>query len=141
MNIQDKKCSLKKHSEVDAVIYCQECKLYLCNKCQSHHLELFDNHNMIKRDLFVNDNFTVYCNEQKHKNYFLEYYCQSHNKLCCAACIAKIKGEGNGQHTDCKVCLIKDIKEEKRSHLKENIKILEELSLKFNESFNYIKNM
>ena len=33
MENKNKKCSLKKHFEVDAIIYCQECKKYLCNKC------------------------------------------------------------------------------------------------------------
>ena len=44
MEIQKKKCSLKKHVENDAIIYCQDCKKYLCNKCQNHHFELFDDH-------------------------------------------------------------------------------------------------
>ena len=55
------------------------------------------------------------------------------------ACIAKIKGEGNGQHKDCEICFIKAIKDEKKSKLKENIKILEELSNKLEESINEIR--
>ena len=34
-----KKCSYKDHKEFDSNIYCSECKIYLCNKCQSYHLE------------------------------------------------------------------------------------------------------
>ena len=30
----DKKCSAKKHSEIAAIYYCQDCKKFLCNKCQ-----------------------------------------------------------------------------------------------------------
>ena len=29
----NKKCSNKKHSELNAVSYCVDCNLYLCNKC------------------------------------------------------------------------------------------------------------
>jgi hypothetical protein len=35
------KCSLKNHSEIDAITFCQDCKLYMCNKCYNHHTELF----------------------------------------------------------------------------------------------------
>ena len=40
------------------------------------------------------------CKEENHSN-ILEYFCKSHNVLCCAACINKIKGKGNGQHSYC----------------------------------------
>ena len=35
---------------------------------------------------------------------------------------------GYGQHFNCEVCLIKDIKDEKKNKLKENIKYLEDSS-------------
>ena len=50
----------------------------------------------------------------------LDYFCKNHNKLCCLSCIAKIKGEGIGQHKDCDVFFIKEIKDEKINKLKEN---------------------
>ena len=53
------------------------------------------------------------------------YFCKNHNILCCAACLCKIKGEGNGQHTECNVCSIKDIKTEKKGILNNNILTLE----------------
>ena len=56
------------------------------------------------------------------------FYCKNHNKLCCAACLSKMKVNGYGQHFNCEVCLIKDIKKEKKNKLKENIKYLEESS-------------
>ena len=37
----------------------------------------------------------------------------------------KIKGFGNGQHSDCNICFIKDIKEEKRDKMKQNLLYLE----------------
>jgi hypothetical protein len=64
------------------------------------------------------------CYEQNHGNR-LEYFCKTHNKLCCIACVTKIKGFGNGQHSDCNICFIKDIKEEKRDKLKQNLLYLE----------------
>ena len=122
-----KKCSSTKHLEIDAINYCQECKIYLCNKCQSHHLEFYDNHHLYDIDKDINDMFNDICQLENHHIKF-EYFCKTHNILCCSSCITKIKSELNGQHTDCDVCLIKDIKDEKKNKLKENIKCLEELS-------------
>ena len=39
-----RKCSNKKHSELNAVNYCKICNLYLCNKCSNMHLELLNTH-------------------------------------------------------------------------------------------------
>ena len=50
----------------------------------------------------------------KRKIIQLSYFCKDHNQLCCAACIAKINKNGDGQHHDCDVCSIEDIKEEKK---------------------------
>ena len=58
----------------------------------------------------------------------LEYYCKSHNILCCSGCIAKVKRKDKGQHSDCEICLIEDIKENKENILKENLTNLESLS-------------
>jgi len=78
------------------------------------------------------------CNEPNHKDK-LDFYCKSHNKLCCAACLCKIKENGNGQHFDCDTCLIQDIENVKKNKLKENIKILEESSEKIETSLNKLK--
>ena len=37
MENHKKKCSLKKHSEIDAINYCQKYRIYLCNKCKNLH--------------------------------------------------------------------------------------------------------
>ena len=58
----------------------------------------------------------------------IDYFCKDHNELCCAKCIAKIRSKGNGQHTNCNVCNIEDIIDEKKNNLKNNINILKELS-------------
>ena len=135
-----KKCSSKDHSNNNAISYCQKCEIYLCNKCDKLHSDLFINHFdfIIKEN--INDIFSDICNENKYHTK-LSYFCKNHNKLCCGLCITKIKGEGNGQHKDCDVCFIKDIKNEKKSKLKENIKCLEDLSNSFELSINELKKL
>ena len=125
MDTQKKKCSSKKHSDIDAIIFCQKCEKYFCNKCKNLHSDMFEDHLTINLNN-SNDIFIDICKENNHKNK-LEFYCRVHNTLCCSSCIAKIKEEGYGQHSDCDVCHIKNIKDEKRNKLKENIKNLEEL--------------
>ena len=132
-----KKCSSEEHKEINAILFCPECKIYMCNKCENLHSSLFKNHqtfNIIKED----EIFTGFCKEDNHP-VKLRYFCKDHNQLCCAVCIAKLNKEGEGQHKDCNVCYIEDIKEEKKNKLKENIKTLEELQNNFNESIESLK--
>ena len=84
--------------------------------------------------------FTGLCQEVNHKNK-LEFYCKNHNKLCCAACLSKITGNGYGQHFNCEVCLIKEIKEEKKNKLKENVKYLEESTKNMEELLKNLKDI
>ena len=112
-----KKCSNKKHSDINAISYCLECNLYLCNKCTNIHIKYLDTHHNYNLDKNIQEIFTGICKEPNHKD-LLEFYCKSHNKLCCAACLSKIKGDKFGQHFDCDVCLIKEIEEEKKVKLK-----------------------
>ena len=133
-----KKCSAKKHSDTNAISYCIECNIYMCNKCLNHHSEIHENHHNYNLDKNIQEIFTGICKEEKHKDE-LEFYCKTHCKLCCAACISKIKQKGNGQHTDCNVCLIEEVKDEKKNKLSENIKTLEEISNKIEDSINKLK--
>ena len=125
MEIKNEKCSSSKHAEMNAVSYCPECKKYWCNKCLNFHAEMFEDHKAInlnqKNEIFINK-----CKEENH-NDKLEFYCKDHNTLCCTLCTSKIKKKGYGQHSDCDIRLLEDIKEEKRNKLKENIKSLENL--------------
>ena len=114
MDNQKKKCSLKKHSEIDAINYCQECRIYLCNKCKNFHSELFEMHHLYNLDKNVNEIFTGYCKQKEHYNKF-RYFCKNHNQLCCGDCITKIKDEIFGQHKDCDICYIKEIKDIKKN--------------------------
>ena len=106
------KCSLDEHSNVDTVIFCQDCMIFMCNKCEKVHSEIFKKHNKFKFDRDIKDLFTGFCREKYHTK--LKYFCKSHNKLCCAACISKIQDLENGQHFGCNVCNIKDIENEKK---------------------------
>ena len=135
MENKKQKCSFKEHKEIDANIFCQECKIYMCNKCEKHHSSLFQNHHSMNLDMDIKEIFTGLCTIENHLNE-LDYFCKSHNVLCCAKCIAKVKRKGNGQHTDCEIFNVEDIVDEKKSHLKKNIKILEDLSNTFQSSVN-----
>ena len=137
MEINNIKCSSKEHGKIDAKIYCRICNIYMCNKCEIMHSNLCQNHNTFEIDEEI---FTGFCKEENH-NDELEYFCLNHNKLCCAACIAKIQKNKNGIHKDCDVHLIEDIKNEKWKKLNENMKLLNELSETFKESINKIKEM
>ncbi len=53
-----KKCSNENHSKIDAINYCHECILYLCNKCSINHLELLKNHITYIFDKNIQDIFT-----------------------------------------------------------------------------------
>ena len=131
------KCSLEEHKEINAINFCPECRIYLCNKCECHHAPLFKNHHPY--NIKTEDNiFTGFCKEKNHPNK-LSYFCKNHNQLCCGLCIAKLNERGEGQHKDCEVCYIENIKEEKKNKLKENIKSLEDLEKTFNESMNSLK--
>ena len=131
------KCSLEEHKDINAIKFCPECKIYMCNKCESHHSPLFQNHhpfNLNKGE----EIFTGICKEKNHQ-IKLDYFCKNHNILCCAVCIAKLNEKGEGQHKDCDICYIEKIKEEKKNNLKDNIQCLEDLQNKFNESMESLK--
>ena len=111
----------------------------MCNKCENFHSDLFPNHNSYNLNKDTNL-FNNICKETNHTD-FLNYYCKKHNELICVKCITKIKGKGNGQHSDCDIFFIEDIKEEKKIKLNQNIKYLEELSIGLEKSINNFNNI
>ena len=115
MDNQKPKCSSKDHNEFDAISYCKECKIYICNKCEKYHSCLFQNHNSLPLEKMPKSKelFTGFCKIKNHQN-ALYYFCKSLNDLCCANCITRIKSKGNGQHTDCNICNIEDFINEKK---------------------------
>ena len=40
------KCS--NHKDLEAINYCQECKINMCSKCSNSHSQIFENHNLEK---------------------------------------------------------------------------------------------
>ena len=141
MELQKQKCSFEDHKNIDAIKYCPECNIYLCNKCENHHSELFKNHHILPLEKDKDELFTGYCKEKSHSK-LLNYFCKDHNDLCCPCCIAKIKTRENGNHFDCNVCDINDICDEKKKNISNNIKSLENLSNKFKSLKNDLeKNM
>ena len=135
-----KKCSMIDHKENDSISFCYNCKIYMCNKCEKTHSELFKN-----KHQYVNINhknidglFTGLCKEKNHLDELI-YFCKDHNILCCAHCITKIKGKENGQHTDCQICFLEDIENDKKNKLIENIKSLEDLSKTLQQTIDDLK--
>ena len=139
MEIQNNKCSLKEHADIYVNIYCTKCEKFICDKCEAGHSKSFENHEIIILNEANENSSNEYCKEEKHHCFQLNYFCKTHNQLCCAACIAKIKGEEKGQHVNCLIWGVNAIKEEKKSKIRESIKSLEELSSKYNDSYNDIK--
>lgn len=130
------KCSNIKHSTIDANCYCPKCDKYYCEECDKNvHSNIFGDH-IVK---YLNEEkeieFIDLCNEPNHLSKF-EYFCKTHNKLCCAKCITKVKDEYNGQHKDCDTPSLKDIKKEKEKKFKEDYSKLKENSININQSIN-----
>ena len=100
--MEDKiKCSSEEHKEINAISFCPECKIYMCNKCENLHSSLLKNYqaNKLNKDEEI---FTGYCKEKNHQ-IKLEFFCKNHNQLCCSVCIAKLNEKGYGAHKDCEV--------------------------------------
>ena len=140
MKEEKPKCSSIDHIKMDAIIFCNICKVYLCNKCENFHSKIFQNHqiqDLKKEKIYF---FSDICPEVYHLNK-LKYFCKNHNKLCCASCITKIKDEENGQHKDCEVCLLNEIKTEKEKKFNENYTKLEGISNNLEQTTNQLKSL
>ena len=137
---KQKKCSSKEHFEIEAIIYCEICKIYMCNKCEKMHSNLLPQHHPLNLNEDIKDIFTGFCKEENHQ-IKLYFFCKTHNQLCCSSCLCKIKGEGIGQHNECNACFLKEIESEKKNKLKENIKCLEDLSISQNQNIHELKNI
>ena len=139
MEIKKEKCSFIDHKEIEAIYYCMICKVYMCNKCESFHSKLCQYHKIINyNEININEFFTGFCKENNHQSE-LEYFCKDHNHLVCAKCIVKIHDKFNGKHSNCNICTINEIKDEKMNNLKNNINILKNLSKNLEEIINNLK--
>ena len=108
-----KKFSSKDHEKYDAIIYCQNCNIYLCNKCSKIHSEWFQTHNVYYLNKKKDEIFTIYCQEKYHSN-ILEFFCKTHKVLCCSSCISKIKNKKYGKIQIVMFIVLKKLKKIKR---------------------------
>ena len=83
METRNSKCSSNKHTEIDSISFCPDCKKYLCNKCLKYHDEIED-HKAInlnqKEEIFID-----ICKEENHPCK-LEFYCKDNNVLYYGLC-------------------------------------------------------
>ena len=138
--MEKKKCSLSDHKDIDSKNICIECNIYMCNKCETFHSKLFQNHQIFNSDININNIFTGFCKEKGHP-IKLEFYCKTHNQLCCGICIAKIQKEEIGKHKDCTIFTIEEIIEEKKNKIEENIKYLKDISNTLEKSIEELKTL
>ena len=94
----EKNCSSKNHEKIKAIFYCQNCKIYICKKCEVPHSNLFQHHNLYELNKDIKELFTGFCQKEKH-NEELEFFCKTHNELCCASCLCVLKSKGKGEHS------------------------------------------
>ena len=81
----------------------------MCNKCNTFHSKLLKLHYVSELNKHIKEIFTGFCKEENHFGK-LEFYCKTHNQLCCSDCLCKIKIKGKGNHLDCDVCTVEIIK-------------------------------
>ena len=133
-------CSSLEHEKINANSYCPKCEIYMCNKCEIMHSKILKNHEIILLKNIKEEMFTGFCKEKGHQ-IILEFFCKNHNQLCCAVCISKIQKNEIGKHKDCDVVSLEEIKDEKINKFKENMQILENLSLNIDKSIEEMKNI
>ena len=139
MENKKEKCSFIEHKEIEANYYCIICNVYMCHKCEAFHSKLCQQHKVINyNDIKTKELFTGLCKEDNHQSE-LDYFCKNHNILVCAKCIVKINDKNKGKHSNCSICTIDEIKNEKINNLKNNIMTLENLSKTLEQSINKIK--
>ena len=111
------KCSKHELTNQNAFKYCIECNIYMCQDCFNLHSKLFIEHHLIDINAEMTNFFNGFCKEDEHKNK-LEYFCETHNQLCCSSCIEKDQNIEFSKHKNCNIHYIYDVKQEKKIHSK-----------------------
>ena len=70
-----KKCSLKEHKENEAIYFCYECRIFICNKSDIFHSNWYKDHHKYNPDKNLTEIFTGICHEKSHSN-VLKYCCK-----------------------------------------------------------------
>ena len=135
------KCTLENHSDKEAISYCNCCSLYMCKKCETHHSELFKNHNPISLKKNSSVQFYQICKEKHQSNQQLLYYCNTHKILCCPLCISKVKTKNDGKHADCEIYLLDEFKAQKEKEFIDKINILEKNIVIFSNILKEMENI
>ena len=60
--------------DIEANSYCQQCEIYMCNKCEKIHSELCENHIPLDLRNETDSIFTGICKIENHIDK-LEYFC------------------------------------------------------------------
>lgn len=128
-----KKCTI--HKNVDSTVFCKECQKYFCYECEKYHSIMTRNHHLSKTIKNVQI-FPDICEEHLLK---LDFYCNTHNKLVCAACISTQKELNYGSHNNCDVKILVKIAKEKKNQLNEILEQLENGSKNIEEIIHTIK--
>ena len=90
----------------------------------------------------INKNiFSGFCKIGTNHNLEFDFFCKTHNELCCEKCISKQGEKEFVQHKNCDVCSLESIKEQKEKNYKENIKNLKNISSNFEEILKGLKNI
>ncbi len=58
MENKEIKCSSIEHPELKAIVYCLDCKVYMCNKCEIFHSKLCKFHHIKQLESNQEENFT-----------------------------------------------------------------------------------
>ena len=108
-------CGTKKCQNPQSVVYCNECGLFLCERCHSPHemLDIFDNHHPILlskipslssedlHSLFLPNSVSPNTCPQ-HRGKVLEYICEQCDLLMCQVCAVDLKPPHNPKHISTK---------------------------------------
>lgn len=140
----ENKCSNQEHKDLPAEFYCPQCKIYMCKTCASFHNNMFSSHNPTPIEPSRPEEsleFSGLCPLPKHHYAPFDYYCLSHQELCCSACISKINTIGHGNHKDCEVILLREIENKKKNELPNNINELKNLQKKIEELIDEINKL
>ena len=73
------KCSSKAHKDIEAISYCEHCKILMCNKCLTHHKELFENHQLNDVNKKGYDIFIDICKKTGHEKRY-EFFCKKRSR-------------------------------------------------------------
>ena len=112
-----RKCS--KHQNAEVVTYYPECKKFCCTECDKLMRELFPEYHPlpIEEASELTLTFEDRCKEIGHSDCPLNYFCKTHNELCCSECAYS----GTGKHRGCAVVRARDMEMEFKARLSASV--------------------